>query len=123
MEGDFNCEIEDGSQAEVAQALVAWHGEVRRGQTERLVRLREAVAAQGKMNMRSHSKRLVVDHDGAEIEGGEDSSSSDDDDDDDDDDEMMGSEMIMEEEQVRKGPVVDDDGFEMVVGKKGRGRR
>ncbi len=121
MTQDFNTECEDGSPRQVAITLVELHNQLLRGDTALLDHLRSRQASGA-----GSSKRQVVDLDGAEIEGG--SSSSDDDG---DDDSMDGDEdgaapaavalaAAQQQPAARPQPVVDEDGFELVQGRRGR---
>ncbi|CAG9463367.1 unnamed protein product [Pedinophyceae sp. YPF-701] len=113
---DFNVECEDGSQAEVAGAMVQLYEEIAAGKADMLNTLRAQVASEPGAKK---SKKQVIDADGTLIDG--DVSDSDDDDDGDDDDMDVG----MEEDDVppKAEPIIDEDGFEMVVRNKKGGRR
>lgn len=116
---DFNTECEDGSPREVADVLIRLHNQLLQGDTTLLGQLRSRQASGA-----SASTRQVVDFDGAEIEGSGGSSSDEDDDDEmDDGGEAPAATPLgppQEQRQPKPQPVVDEDGFELVQGRRGR---
>lgn len=119
MTTDFNAQIEDGSQTEVADKLVQLHAELKAGKLDLYHRIK--ATAEQAMQAARRSQRQVVDNDGAVMEGESSDSDS--------DSEMAGSgdEGMMDAEgdgaAAATGPVVDDEGFELVQRRGRRGRR
>mmetsp|Transcript_5252 Transcript_5252/g.12792 ORF Transcript_5252/g.12792 Transcript_5252/m.12792 type:complete len:194 (+) Transcript_5252:342-923(+) len=110
MSEDFNCDCEDGSPKEVARVLVQLYKELCTGDTSGLERLR----ASGPSNAQA-SQMEQVDRDGTLLEG------------DDSDSDMEdchgavpGGDAEMGEASAPAGPIVDDDGFTLVQGRRGR---
>ncbi|CAL5222778.1 g5191 [Coccomyxa viridis] len=118
FESDFNAKLEDGSPYEVAKVLVLLHNELLQGSAETLDRLRRQAPADV-----SGSKQQTVDNDGAVIsQGQEDGSSSDSGSSDGEDgDAAMGD--VQQAEKQHAGPVIDEDGFQLVQRSRGRGMR
>eukprot|EP00873_Tetraselmis_striata_P003281 jgi/Tetstr1/423545/TSEL_014218.t1 len=110
---DFNCDCEDGSPLQVAKALTELYRELCKGDLSGLERLRATAPAS------TQSCRVEqVDRDGTVLDG-----------DDSDSDVEMGDATMGEAPgpaappQPPPGPVIDDDGFELVQKPRRRGGR
>lgn len=124
LEHDFNMKLEDGSPYEVAKMLVLLHNELLQRNEKTLNKLRQTapvpVAA-------SRSER--VDRDGTVVAGAGEASSSDSDSDMDEDDmdadeaaAGAGMQPSHGVPQQPKGPVIDEEGFELVQKRRPRSR-
>lgn len=121
---DFNIQAEDDSPYQVARLLVNMHNQVAAGDFSYVQQMREAAAQQAAAAAAAASQRVANGEPGAD----EDSSSEDEEGSDGEDamDAEGGEDMEMDDapagEQQPRGPVVDEDGFQ-VVQRKGRGGR
>ncbi|PSC70621.1 pre-rRNA-processing TSR2-like protein [Micractinium conductrix] len=125
LQVDFNIQAEDDSPYQVARQLVNMHNQVAAGDFSYVEQMRAAAAqaAAAAAAAAAASQRAP----NGLPEADEDSSSSVDEEDGSDDDDAMdaegGEDMDMDDApQQPQGPVVDEDGFQ-VVQRKGRGRR
>ena len=116
---DFNIESEDDSPKQVALVLLTLHAEAKVGATTTADLLLARAATKGSSWVECPPPPKAQ------------ADSSDDEDCDDDDDDGGGgggsmmtdvSEMTDEERAARNAPVVDDDGFQMVPNRRGRGK-
>ena len=120
MDLKFNIMIEDNSAKEIANALMRIRGELIKAVNERgvlesaeLQKLREFNDSKNEARKRREEREREI-----EKEERQDDSSSDDGDDDDAEEEEKEPPKL--QPATQKGPVVDDDGFEVVTKKGGR---
>lgn len=117
LQVDFNVQAEDDSPYQVARSLVNMHNQVALGDVsyvEALRRLQPIASAACQQEARPKDP-----------EASEDSSSSDEESADEGEDDAMdveGTEEMETEESNAAGPIIDEDGFQLVQ-RKGKGRR
>ncbi|EIE24994.1 hypothetical protein COCSUDRAFT_65050 [Coccomyxa subellipsoidea C-169] len=116
MEQDFNMKLEDGSPYEVAKVLVLLHSELLARNEATLNRLRQSAPLPP-----TASRQERVDRDGTVLAGDGEASSSDSDSDMDEDG-MEATPSDAVQPAQRQGPVIDEEGFELVQKRRPRGR-
>jgi pre-rRNA-processing protein TSR2 len=113
MEDEFGVDIEDSSSAAVAVKIITLYKECAEGNFETVDKLYKEWQEREAKRVPGASRVNVT------VQGSDSDSDDDDDDEDNDNDDITTSnEMDVEPKPEKQGPIIDDDGFELVQRKK-----